>query len=71
VVNDTRPKPGTYPNPYRLADDDQGTRWEDPGRRGLDPERARRVMFANIPDLCTISIWRVDGDLVRPLDHAA
>jgi hypothetical protein len=71
VVNATRPKPGVYPNPYRLADDYNGTLWEDPGRQGLDPERARKVTFTNVPDTCTISIWSLDGDLVRQLNHAA
>ena len=33
-------------------------------------ERARKVTFTNVPDTCTISIWSLDGDLVRQLDHA-
>jgi hypothetical protein len=71
VVNSDRPKPGVYPNPYRLADSYNAAGWENP--RGLEPdaERARKVTFTNIPDTCTISIWSLDGDLVRKLDHAA
>ena len=71
VVKEERPKPGVYPNPYRLADDYNGAHWENP--RGLepDPERNRKVTFTNIPDTCTISIWSLDGDLVQKLDHAA
>jgi len=70
VVAEQRPKPGVYPNPYRLADDYNASRWENP--RGLepDPERARKVTFTNIPDTCAISIWTLDGDLVRRIDHA-
>jgi hypothetical protein len=70
VVKEGRPKPGVYPNPYRLADDYNNAGWENP--RGLepDPERTRKVTFTNIPDTCTISIWTLDGDLVRQLDHA-
>lgn len=70
VVKTDRPKPGVYPNPYRMADFYNAEHWENP--RGLepDPERARKVTFTNIPDTCTISIWSLDGDLVRRLDHA-
>jgi len=71
AVNETRPKPGVYPNPYRLSDDYNVNGWENP--RGLEPdgERARKVTFTNVPDTCTISIWSLDGDLVRRLDHAS
>ena len=69
VVDATRPSPGVYPNPYRLADDYNAAAWENP--RGLepDPERARKVTFTNIPHKCTITIWTLDGDMVRRLDH--
>jgi len=69
-INSTRPKPGVYPNPYRLVDDYNAAGWENP--RGLepDPERARKVTFYNVPDTCTVSIWSLDGDLVRKLNHA-
>jgi len=71
VVKEERPKPGVYPNPYRLIDDYYGNNWENPGGSEPDPERTRKVTFTNIPDTCTISIWSLDGDLVRQLDHAA
>jgi hypothetical protein len=70
VVKSTRPKPGVYPNPYRLAEDYNAEGWEDPARLGTDPERARKVTFTNVPDTCVVSIWSLDGDLVRRLDHA-
>lgn len=69
VVNTERPKPGVYPNPYRLADDYNALGWEDPGRLGTDPERARKVTFTNVPSTCNIKIWTLDGDLVRELIH--
>jgi hypothetical protein len=69
VIEQTRPKPGVYPNPYRAAEDYNSQGWEDPGRLGTDPERARKVTFTNVPDTCTVSIWTLDGDLVRKLDH--
>ena len=70
VVKSDRPKPGVYPNPYRSLDGYNAGGWEDRGREGLDPERARKVTFTNVPDTCTVSIWSLDGDLVRRLDHA-
>lgn len=71
VVDSLRPKPGVYPNPYRLADDYNGNNWEN--ARGLEPdaERARKVTFTNVPDTCTVTIWSLDGDLVKELAHKA
>jgi len=71
VVESERPTPGVYPNPYRLADDYNLNRWENPRRLEDDAERARKVTFTNVPDTCSISIWSLDGDLVRQLEHAA
>lgn len=69
VVADERPKPGVFPNPYRLADLYNYNKWEDPRREGLDPERARKITFTNVPDTCVVSIYSLDGDLVRSLKH--
>ena len=71
VVESERPKPGVYPNPYRISNYYNAAGWENP--RGLepDPERARKVTFTNVPDTCTVSIWSIDGDLVRRLEHRA
>jgi len=69
VVTRTRPTPGVYPNPYRLSDRYNEAGWEDPKRQGLDPERARKVTFTNVPDTCVIEIYSLDGDLVRRLEH--
>jgi hypothetical protein len=71
VVDSLRPKPGVYPNPYRLADDYNGNNWENARGQEPDPERARKVTFTNVPDTCTISIYSLDGDLVRKLEHKA
>jgi hypothetical protein len=70
VVKETRPTPGVYPNPYRLADTYNESGWENPRGEEPDAERARKVTFTNIPDTCVISVWSLDGDLVRRLDHA-
>ena len=70
VVDSARPTPGVYPNPYRLVDDYNREGWENPRGREPDAERARKVTFTNVPDTCSISIWSLDGDLVRRLEHA-
>jgi hypothetical protein len=69
VVKSTRPKPGVYPNPYKFSEYYNASGWENP--RGLepDPERARKVTFFNVPDTCVVSIWSIDGDLVRRIEH--
>ena len=64
---------GRHAGAHKSADTEVGAQtvgWEEPARRGLDPERARKVTFTNVPDTCTDSIWSLDGDLVRRLDHA-
>ncbi|MFZ5980247.1 MAG: hypothetical protein ACOYVF_06400 [Candidatus Zixiibacteriota bacterium] len=58
-----------YPNPYRI----DGNYFED-GFEGRDdtykiPDRIRRIHFANLPKVCKIYIFSLDGDLVRELDH--
>lgn len=50
-------------------DDYQGRGWENPQGTEPDPERARQVTFFNLPDPSTITIWTLDGDLVRKLYH--
>jgi len=57
-----------FPNPYCVADDyaDNGfeNRFTD-----LATDRARSIYFANLPSECTISIYSLDGDLVRRVHH--
>ncbi len=57
-----------YPNPYRIDADYAGQGYEN--RQGnLPPERARRINFGNLPSDCKISIYSLDGDLIREIDH--
>ncbi len=63
-----------YPNPYRIETDDQtyitrGFEGRDSEWNNPDPERERLLHFANLPAKCTISIYSLDGDLVRKLVH--
>jgi len=61
-----------YPNPYRID-----ANYRESGYEGRDSERdrnsavdrVRRVNFANVPVNCRISIYSLDGDLVRELEH--
>lgn len=69
-VRSKRPEPGVFPNPYRMADGYRAVGYEDPHGIELNPERTRRVTFTNVPDTCTISVYSLDGDLVRRLSHA-
>jgi hypothetical protein len=56
-----------YPNPYRIDGQYAANGYENRDR--LNPERARRINFSNLPKVCAISIYTLDGDLVRKLDH--
>lgn len=57
-----------WPNPYRLDADYAGQGYEN--RLGnLATDRARLIHFANLPSVCTISIYSLDGDLIRQFDH--
>ncbi|UCE24891.1 MAG: hypothetical protein JSU74_02235, partial [Candidatus Zixiibacteriota bacterium] len=57
-----------YPNPYRA--DAQYDQLGFENRDGTEAEsRMRRIHFANLPKVCKIYIYSIDGDLVRELDH--
>ncbi len=57
-----------YPNPYR-----GDANYEEQGFENRDgtesADRMRRIHFANLPSVCKIYIYSLDGDLVRELDH--
>ena len=57
-----------YPNPYRVD-----ARYVEEGfenRKGnIIPDRARLIHFANLPRVCKISIFSLDGDLIGTIDH--
>ncbi len=57
-----------YPNPYRTDAQYEENGFEN--RRGTESEdRMRRIHFANLPPVCKIYIYSLDGDLVREIDH--
>ncbi len=57
-----------YPNPYRIDAGyaEQGYENRD---RTLSAERARKINFANLPRVCTIKIYSIDGDLINTIEH--
>lgn len=57
-----------WPNPYRI-DGGYAEHGFENRDRSLASDRARRIHFANLPRVCKISIFSLDGDLVRELDH--
>jgi len=58
-----------YPNPYRRDGvyDERG--FEGRVRTDRPQDRNREIHFANLPPVCTIRIYTLDGDLVRELVH--
>jgi len=57
-----------YPNPY-VDDGDYAARGYENRDRSLAPDRARRIHFANLPHQCTITVYSLDGDLIRQWEH--
>ncbi len=58
-----------YPNPYRVDGNYRANGFEGRGLQDFPLERTRRVNFINLPLVCTISIYSLDGDLVRQVVH--
>jgi hypothetical protein len=57
-----------YPNPYRIDGGYARNGYENRDRI-KSAERARAIHFANLPDVCTIRIFSIDGDLIQTIDH--
>lgn len=68
VLQDGKLNVYCYPNPYRI-DDSYYTHGFENRLDETGPERARSIYFANLPNRCTISIYSLDGDLVRKFEH--
>ncbi|MBU8934453.1 MAG: hypothetical protein KOO62_10655 [candidate division Zixibacteria bacterium] len=58
-----------YPNPYRIDADYRHMGFEGRGVLDKPDYRLREIHFANLPHKCKISIFSLDGDLVREIDH--
>ena len=57
-----------YPNPY-LADAAYHERGYENRKGNIIPDRARLIHFSNLPSVCRISIFSLDGDLVGTINH--
>ena len=58
-----------YPNPYRYDDQYRVKGFEGRMKFDLPADKVRAIHFANLPPKCTISIFSLDGDLVREIKH--
>jgi len=58
-----------YPNPYRLDGAYRELGFEARETPDLPEDRTRVIHFANLPAVCTIRIYTLDGDLVREIEH--
>lgn len=56
-------EPFVYPNPYYA-----GSSWE--GQSNFQ-EESRKLVFANLPERCTIRIYTAAGDFIDQIDHDA
>lgn len=69
-VDSSDAKVSVYPNPYRIDG-----RYNDRGLEGRNPpierpvDRTRGIHFINVPPKCTITIFTLDGDLVKRIEH--
>ncbi len=59
----------TYPNPYRL-DGNYADLGFEKSEDGIDiADIIKAIHFANLPPVCTIKIFSLDGDLIREISH--
>ena len=58
-----------YPNPYRIDADYRDLGFEGRGDDDRPDYRLREIHFVNLPPRCTISIYTIDGDLIRTFQH--
>jgi hypothetical protein len=57
-----------FPNPYRIDGGYAAAGYEN-RERIRSAERSRAIHFANLPKICTIRIFSIDGDLIKQIDH--
>ena len=65
-------QPYVVPNPYRVdVDYNNGLQWEPPTQEGRDAwfEIDRRLAFMNLPAVCKIKIFTINGYLVKEMEH--
>jgi hypothetical protein len=58
-----------YPNPYRINACYRANGFEGRTQEDRCDDRVRAIHFVNLPAICRIRIFTLDGDLVRELRH--
>ncbi len=58
-----------YPNPYRSDGNYRADGFEGLEDEDLPDERVHAINFINLPPVCDIHIYSLDGDLVRTVQH--
>jgi hypothetical protein len=58
-----------YPNPYRIDAGYRSIGYEGRLDTYRSDDRVRAIHFANLPAKCTISIYSLDGDLLKRIYH--
>ncbi|HSH00018.1 MAG TPA: hypothetical protein VLB27_08210, partial [candidate division Zixibacteria bacterium] len=58
-----------YPNPYRVDGNYRALGFEGRGEEWRTDERVRAVHFTNLPPVCDIKIYSLDGDMIRQIIH--
>ncbi len=68
IIKDNKLNVYVYPNPY-IADGSYAAQGIENRFLGLSLDRSRTIYFANLPPVCTIKIFSLDGDLVKEIKH--
>ncbi|MEZ5359389.1 MAG: hypothetical protein R3F48_11250 [Candidatus Zixiibacteriota bacterium] len=68
VVEDEALEVIVFPNPYRIDGGYASAGYENRDRT-KSAERTRQINFANLPNVCTIRIFSIDGDLIKEIEH--
>jgi len=58
-----------YPNPYRNDADYRDAGYENRLDRQISVDHTRRITFANLPPHCSITIFTIDGDIIKEIEH--
>ncbi len=58
-----------YPNPYRIDGRYRDLGFEARDRESFPKERTRELHFIQLPPICEISIYSLDGDLIHTITH--
>ncbi len=58
-----------YPNPYRVDGNYRASGYEGLEDSDRPNERTHAINFINLPPVCDIHIYSLDGDLIRTVEH--